>query len=370
MTSRYKEITATGTPRQIGEQIGEGLRDEIRGFDAIAMERTRKAVSISDESALVVATDSIERVRTYAPHLLEEMEGMAHSSGVSVERLMLLQIRNQLQSDDGGRGVAPARRIDSTAAPAEAGCTSFAISAEASAVGSATGQNWDNDVELDPHTVVLTRRPDDKPAFSTITQAGLIAYIGVSDAGIGVCLNTLPAPARERGVPHYFTVRAIFESRSLDEAAAAVRRAERAIPANIMLATPQGPADFEVTLDDVFVLRDDDEDGVVTHTNHCLHEDLVDINDEFPELIESVPRKCRIDELLGAAERPIARDDIESVLCDHDNHPRSICRHPNDHPTTGWWSSVFSILIEADNGRMHISRGNPCQNPYETYELN
>lgn len=291
---------------------------------------------------------------------------MAAASGIDVDRLMLLQIRNQLRSQDGGRGVAP---VD-TGITAEAGCTSFAVSETVSCLGSVAGQNWDNDIEFDPHTVVLTRRPDNAPAFATITQAGLIAYIGVSDAGIGVCLNTLPAPSRERGVPHYFTVRAIYESRSLDEAVAAVRRAQRAIPANILLATPQGPADFEVTIDDVHVLLDDDGDGVVTHTNHCLHPDLQDVNEEFPELIESIPRKCRIDELLAAASRPIARDQLESALSDHDNHPRSICRHPNDHPATGWWQSVFSILIEADHGRMHISRGNPCQNPYETYELN
>ena len=365
MTTRYRELTVSGAPREMGEQIGEGLREEIRNFDAIAMDRTRKAISISDEAALAVAADSMNRVQGYAPHLLEELAGMSRSSGVSVEHLMLLQIRNQLQSEDVGRDVAPGNSVTT-----DAGCTSFAVSRQVSSLGAVAGQNWDNDVELDPHTVVLTRRPDNAPACATITQAGLIAYIGVSDAGIGVCLNTLPAPAREHGVPHYFTVRAVFESRSLEAATEAVRRAERAIPANIMLATPQGPADFEVTIDAVHVLRDDDEDGVVTHTNHCLHPELVAVNDDFPALIESIPRKCRIDELLAAATRPIERSHFESALSDHDNHPRSICRHPNDDPVTGFWRSVFSILIEADNGRMHVSRGNPCENHYETYKLN
>lgn len=364
-STRYREVTVSGTYRQMGEQIGEALREELCGFDAVAMERTRKAIDISDASALDVAADSMARVRGYAPHLLEELEGMSHASGISVERLMLLQIRNQLQSDDGGRGVAP-----SDTPPAEAGCTAFALSGEIGADGAMAGQNWDNDVELDPFTVVLTRRPADAPHFTTITQAGLVAYIGVSDAGLGVCLNTLPAPARRLGVPHYFTVRAIYESRSLDEAVAAVSRAERAIPANILLATPRGPADLEVTVDAVHVLRDDDADGVVTHTNHCLHPDLAVHNEAFPELIESGPRKCRIDALLQAAPRPIRRDALQSILRDHDDHPRSICRHPNDHPATGWWQSVFSILIEADHGRMHITRGNPCEQPYETYELN
>jgi isopenicillin-N N-acyltransferase-like protein len=200
-----------------------------------------------------------------------------------------------------------------------------------------------------------------------ITQAGLIAYIGFNDAGIGLCLNTLPAPSREVGVPHYFTVRGIYEARSLAGAIEAVERAERAIPANIMLATPQGPADLEVTIDNVCVLTD--ERGVVTHTNHCLHSSLLAFNESFPELIESHPRMRRIDKLLRTASGPLALDAIKAALVDHENFPRSICRHPNDDPQTGYWGTVFSVIIEPEKLQMHISRGTPCNHPYETYVL-
>src|SRR6185369_17548002 len=107
---------------------------------------------------------------------------------------------------------------------------------------------------------------------TNVTQAGLIAYIGFSEAGIGACLNTLPAPARELGVPHYFTLRGIYEARSCDEAAAAVRRAHRAIPANIMLITPQGPADFEITPDEVHVLTDEGPWGESRHVGESLRD--------------------------------------------------------------------------------------------------
>ena len=115
-----------------------------------------------------------------------------------------------------------------------------------------------------------------------------------NDRGMGLCVNTLPAPRRPLGVPHYFTVRGILEADSLAGAVRAVARAERAIPANIILATPDGPADLEVTIDDVRVLRDGGT-GVATHTNHCLHQDLLAVNDDFPELIDSYARKRRIE---------------------------------------------------------------------------
>jgi isopenicillin-N N-acyltransferase-like protein len=340
-----------------------------------------KTMHVSRQKALAVARASIPYAADYSPDMMDEIAGMAEASGVPLVELMLLQVRNQLRE--------------------EGGCTSFALAAgeclgdDERPLGGIVAQNWDNDLALDEFTVVLTRRPTGKPATMNVTQAGLIAYIGFSEAGIGACLNTLPAPSREVGVPHYFTLRGIYEARSRDEAAAAVRRARRAIPANIMLITPQGPADLEITPDDVHVLTDEqvgesrhvDESlrdssrlretrpraemrsrGRLTHTNHCLHACLVQHNQQFPELIQSHPRKRRIDELLGAA-RPLRLQQVQDALRDHEDHPRSICRHANEDPATGFWETVFSVIIEPSAGRMHVTRGTPCAQPYETYVL-
>ena len=350
--SRYREIEVYGTPRELGRQLGEAAREEVRGFAHIAVERVSKTVSISREQALATASACIPYVADYAPELLAELRGMAESSGVSLDELMLLQVRNQL------RNRKDAKRSG------EGGCTALATRRPA-----LVAQNWDNDPALDPYTVVLTRRPLIGPATLTVGQAGLIGYIGCSERGIGVCLNALPAPAREVGVPHYFIVRRVLEAVSLDAAIAAVRSAHRAIPANLILATPQGPADFEILIDDLRVLRPDDGAAWLTHTNHCLHPALTGVNERFPELIESRPRKRRIDDLLEGAEGGIDLGAAQAALRDHQDEPRSICRHANDHPRHGFWTSVLPVVIEADAGRMHVSRGNPCSNPYEEYRL-
>lgn len=334
----------------MGRQIGEGAREEIRQFCAIALERVNLTTKVSQASALAVAEGCVPYAEDYAPDLVEEMRGMAEGAGVSFAEIMLLQVRNQLRPDP------------------EAGCTSLSLeAAPALRRGRLLAQNWDADVALDPVTIVLTRRPEGKPANLTLTQAGLIAYIGLNDAGIGVCLNTLPAPSRPLGVPHYLTVRAIYESRSLATAVEAVRRANRAIPANIMLTTPDGPADLEVTLEDVRVLRSATTRGI-SHTNHCQHPELREINDRFPELIQSHSRLKRVEDLLdrcGDTGPTVAQ--IQEALRDHDGFPRSICRHANDDPGTGFWSTVFSVVIEPEALRMQVARGTPCQAPYETY---
>ena len=347
-TTRYPEFEVSGTPFELGRQVGDVAREEIRGFAEIGLERVNKTIKISRDKAMAVAAESFGHVQDYSADMLDELRGMADSSGVSQEELMLLQIRNQLQAEDNA-------------------CT--AVAAIGPVTGSIVGQNWDNDPALDPFTIVLTRRPTGKPAYMSITQAGLIAYIGFNEHGLGMCMNTLPSPSQPIGVPHYFIVRGIFEVSTLDAVVNAVQRAQRAIGANLLLITPQGPADLEVTIDNVHVLREEGS-GMVTHTNHCLHPDLLHINKAFPELVQSHSRKQRIDQLLVADGGPLNVERLKMALQDHENYPTSICRHTNDDPVTGFWTSVFSVIIEADAGRMHISRGNPCNSPFETYQLN
>lgn len=353
--NRYREIEVAGTPREMGRQLGEAAGDEIRAFCEAALPCVNKSIRVSHAAASRIAARSLVCAEQYAPHMVEELRGTAEAARVSLEDLMLLQVRNQLQPE------------------ADAGCTSLALaagglsSAEARRASGIVAQNWDNDPDLQPFTIVLTRRPAGMPALMTITQAGLIAYIGFNEAGIGLCLNSLPAPARAVGVPHYFTVRGIYEAASLEGAVAAVERAERAIPANIMLSTPQGPADLEVTLDRVHVLSGND--GAVTHANHCRHPDLLAINQQFPELIQSHDRQQRIDALLSERGTLPTLEDLKTLLRDHEGYPHSICRHPSADPKTGHWETVFSVIIEPQARQMHVTRGRPCEQPYEIYTL-
>src|SRR5207247_10474076 len=84
---------------------------------------------------------------------------------------------------------------------------------------------------------------------------------------------------------------------------------------------------------------------------------------------QSFPRKTRAERILESDSRPVTLDQIKQLLSDHEGYPTSICRHPNDDPVTGWQRSVVSVILEPAVGRMHLSRGNPCENPYEIYEL-
>lgn len=343
---RYREVSVTGKPRALGRQIGEEAREEVRGFCEVAIERVNQTVRISRQRATQIAQQSLVFAEDYRPDLVDELRGTAEAAGVDLNDLMLLQVRNQLTSEP------------------DAGCTSLSVRTIAGST--LVAQTWDADPELDRFTIVLTRRPEGRSATMTCTQAGLISYMGFSETGIGACVNSLPAPSRPIGVPHYFTLRELYEATSLKQAVHAVERAHRAIPANIMLATSDGPADLEVTIDAVHVLRPDGQ-AWLGHTNHCVHTELCNINEQFPELIQSHARKRRLEQLITSGVCDI--EHVKRILCDHQDYPRSICRHPNDDSGHGFWCTVFALVIEPTERRMHVSRGTPCCHEFEVYQM-
>jgi isopenicillin-N N-acyltransferase like protein len=66
-------------------------------------------------------------------------------------------------------------------------------------------------------------------------------------------------------------------------------------------------------------------------------------------------------------------EDLKRFLADHEGQPPSICRHPHDgpeHPSvSARGRTIASLIAEPAAGRLHVSRGNPCQAAYATYRL-
>jgi isopenicillin-N N-acyltransferase-like protein len=61
-------------------------------------------------------------------------------------------------------------------------------------------------------------------------------------------------------------------------------------------------------------------------------------------------------------------EDLFRVLPDHANHPRSICKHPSK-PGPFADMTLASIVIDLDARTMWMTQGNPCENPYEKWDV-
>ena len=353
MTERFKELIVSGSEFEMGRQIGEECKEQIKDLVQITLQRfnlsSKKIISLNQ------AIDLVNKIIDSSGEFLEsefnELKGISESADVQFEELMILNCRNMLGSIPDG-------------------CTSVLVSSERSSEESSiAGQNWDNDPLMRDYSIVLTRRPKDKSKNITWTQPGLSAYMGINSEGTAICMNALNGPVDTKGIPWYFIVRKIFDTTGIKEIKDILKNITPAISANAAIVTNEGPVNFELTPSKIRYIEP--TEGLIVHTNHCVHNDLVINNIDFKDKIygQSFDRKIRSEDVLSNINN-LSLENIKSVLSDHVGFPTSICRHENSDKLTGWQKSVISLIMLPESGQLHISAGNPCEKEYEVYFLN
>ncbi|GIT18917.1 MAG: hypothetical protein CM1200mP39_17230 [Dehalococcoidia bacterium] len=186
--TRFPELSVSGSPTQMGQNIGEHFKNQIREVTELVLDRVNKGTQnrITWKQAEEAARDSFHRVEDFFPDIMDELKGTATASNVNLERLMVMNSRNVLSL-------------------AKDGCTSIMVSDQASDSGNGfAGQNWDNDPAMAPFSAVITRKGTGKPAFTSWLQPGIVAYMGFNSAGVGVCMNALNGPTDSKGFPVVF----------------------------------------------------------------------------------------------------------------------------------------------------------------------
>src|SRR5690348_2164818 len=163
------------------------------------------------------------------------MRGIADGAGVPFDAIPVPNCRSALM-------FAAARKQGGTP-PGE--CTSFAVTPDATHEGHMLlGQNWDWVPFAREVCVLLVVDRDDEPSFATIVEAGMLAKVGMNDAGLGLCTNTLVSErdANRPGVPYHVMLRALLEAGSVEDAGRILGSVERALSANYLVADRAGEA--------------------------------------------------------------------------------------------------------------------------------
>lgn len=352
MAKRYPLFEASGSPRELGQQHGEQAANHITGY----LEFLATSLNLSREQLRSRAMRFQPLFEKFCPDLLEEAAGLADGAKLELADALVAQMRGELaQAGDGG-------------------CTTFAIGARGTASGSTfIGQTSDNPPELESFGYMLKLRPTNKPAVLMWTFGGMLGYHGINEHGVSHFANALGGgPAWKFAMSHYPLKRLILEQRSLRD----VLRLMRAFPVcsngNYMLADGSGAIlDVELTSDGPFV--PELQERFLVHSNHYLcSEHACDANFQ-QSLADSFPRLDRMRSLIDEKFGAIQLADVQQFLADHDGYPVSICRHSHagpEGPMLGpCGKTVAALIAEPEQRRLHVTLGNPCENPFVTYSL-
>jgi isopenicillin-N N-acyltransferase-like protein len=331
--TRHLEIG--GTPREIGLAHGQQLAAEIAATIAIY----RDAFDLPEDRIISEAARFAERIAAYAPALGEEINAIAQGAGQPAHWIYALNARSELMAASVGE------------------CTAIFFPDTG-----VIGQTWDWMEQLEPLFAVLTIRSDEGHALITVTEPGIVGKIGLSGAGIGVCLNFMGAATRQTGVPIHIVLREMMEARNLAEARGRMDEAGAGRSGHILVGSAADGGFSREFVGDL-ASTTDIANRPFAHTNHCLQlaaeEEEVRVNSEA--------RLATAVALVGRAGKADLRT-VQHILSDESHPTHRICRpyRPQSGMTIG---TVCTVAMDLRERRLDVRSGPEAGAPFDTYPL-
>ena len=345
-------VYVRGTPYQQGRQLGEAAADLIRENVQRATELCHSVAAGFDLSAYTAMTRRNERwVERAYPELLEELHGVAETSGVAYEDLLHLNLNT-----DVAYARAYAMVLD---------CTQVV------ATGSATidGKTYiakTRDLTRGPVRQLLVHREFDDGSYrNEIQTAGQMTLpVGVNSSGVAVgtsgqwSARVVVDLAQGDAAWHIPNLQPVLrEARTADEALDMVRDQPRVAGMNMTLADTTKAYALEITDSEVHVFEP--EDGLLVRTNHYLAPALRHLAPTAEENRGTFDRYARAWDMVSRRRGEIGVHDLVRVLSDHAEPPvESICRHGG---ADGAGQTYAAMVICPQDRSVWAMFGNPCE---------
>ncbi len=368
------DIAGTGHARgvQYGQraasQIGRSIASYARLFAYYGLCWAEACASARRFAALIGAFD---------PDLLEEIQGIAAGSGRAPDEILALNVRTELLPPcfpgpaSPGAALAAARNR-AAGLPEQGECTAVAVLPEASRDGRTwLAQNWDWTGDQRAACVLLRIDAPDRPAVLTLTEAGMLAKIGLNSAGLGVCLNMLRSrlDGQHPGVPVHVLLRALLGQPDVPAAVALARRAGAGASSNLLCADRAGRAiSIELTPEAIGLIAP--AGGLLVHTNHCLDPATAALATPVDPVSGTLPRYARAEALLRAQIGRIDRETLTALLRDEDGGLRAICRRPDPRlPAPARAETVAGVVMDLEGRSLDVAPGLPADVMFERVGL-
>jgi len=357
-------IETGGSPREIGHDVGTGVRDQLVAAVAAIREGYSSEELRHLKSGLPPVLDAID---THASECAEELRAMASAAGVRYEDLVLGNASEELEQAAGV--VVAADRIGAAPnrTPESHGCTVVGITpAGTSDRHVLLGHNEDATAGWADFAYVITAEPTNAPAFVAFTYAGYLLHQGVNSAGLGSVGNALYARDVRPGIPKLLLYRRALAQSTIEGAIRVATDPNRAFGNNHLFANPDGDiVDVEVSGASWALLNAGNR--FLAHANHFVSPVLHHL-DADEDLLNSRLRQMRVERLVDAAWGTLDVHTLQTILGDHANYPKSVCKHHTPESNLDY-GTIGSVVIDVTARTLHACAGNPCRAPWRTVTL-
>ena len=359
---RIRIVEVKGTPYQMGYQHGQAYAEAIRLF---AKERVQLSGSptwtersLSREEVLALGDTCVEEHRVYAPELVQELQGMADATGLSLSELIILNgFTDFVDVVYNVSGKTP----QSGTKQAAHNCTAFIVPDSATEDGHGfCGQTWDMHATATPHVILLRTCPVNGLASLMFTVTGCVGMIGMNEAGIAVCINNLLGSDGQVGVTWPFVIRKILSQTNIDDALSCITSAKLAGAHNYLLFDKTGQG-YNIEAMSTQYHFETLKANSIAHTNHCFYPSTQAVEDKLPpgSQARSSARLARTEELLALPSVKLetlidlTRDELICVTS----------KSPRDTETCG------AVIMRPATGDFWAVWGLPTENEYERFTI-
>jgi isopenicillin-N N-acyltransferase-like protein len=290
---------------------------------------------------------------------VDEMRGIARGAAVPFERIFLL---NSLLDLSSFRYLELAENF--------AGCSTFAVVAEAETGKTLLGQTYDMPEFHRDYLTLLRLQPAQGPRQLVCTFAGIVGACGLNEAGIGVNINYLSPRDVGQGRLHSVVVRQTLASPQLADALTPAVVPPRAGGAHFLIADADGNVlSIETTAQRYEVFYP--AGNAIGHTNHYLGAGLKGIEYiRSGSIGGSLARYTALRRFLHEHAGRLTVESLKELTRNHTSYPRSICAHGADfEPAGGRTTSVTAMVQVLADRTIHITNGCACANEYHAVAL-
>jgi isopenicillin-N N-acyltransferase-like protein len=358
MSQTLPLLEVSGSPTERGQAHGETFKDLIRDLVTVNFEDMVQGTQgyLTKERVYEIVSTYAGPNRDYAPHLFEEMEGIAEAADVPAEDLLALNGFLELHDYYSDAFMV-------------SGCTSFMVPGNTSGEGALIAQNYDLSSIYAAAAILVKVKNDHAPDALFYTSAGMLGCAGVNDAGIGVVINNLVPSDASGGVLYPFIIRRILESVRIGDAIDAVIAKPRASGMNYVICDENGEIyDLETTAGEYEVICP--FDGPMAHSNHYLTDRLKPFERrQWDQRGQSILRWGRATRLLKSCDKRNA-DALKNMLSDRVNTPVGICRHNEIHNGEACGQTIAGIVLDPPGRKAWYTKGPTGENEWIEYSLN
>jgi isopenicillin-N N-acyltransferase-like protein len=313
---------------------------------------------ISEQQVRSAALECLAAVDAWAPYLGDEVRGTAEGGRLEVWQVAALNARTEILSLSARDGHSPGARpgecstVISTAPPAY------------------SMQTWDWHVEL-AECWHLQWVETGSGCFVGLTEEGILAKVGVNDAGVAVHLNVLGHQDDGPGaVPvHLAAAHVLHQAGSLDEAVDLLLDAPVRSSSALSVVTEAGAVMVELSPHGAAVVRTDQPYQL--HTNHFLDARLA--LGEKSELYQpdSGQRLALLEQRCDAGFAPEGALDLVGHLCSAPGDGADLCCLPDPGGRLGErWATLATVAFQPRERSMLVSPGTPAMvRPAGWYDL-